>query len=115
MSFYEKYRHPSPLSDLPIWRRVLFFAAIGFSVLLAAVGVDKHLTIYGTAPDHPVPEKEQIYSVDVMHGYIRYVTASEKESFDLWAGRSGSWAGAAMTGAFLIWVTYRKAKSSSVR
>lgn len=115
MSFYEKYRHPPPLSDFPIWRRVLFFAALGFSVLLAVVGADKHLTIYGTAPDHPVPEKGQIYSVDVMHGYVRYVTASEKESFDLWAGRSGSWAGAAVTGAFCLWITSQRKKSRSVR
>ena len=83
-----------------------------FCLVTASLSVDKDRTIYATAPDHPVPEKGQIYSVDAEHDNIRYVTASEIESFDLWAGRAGSWAGAAFVGAFIPWVTSPKRKRS---
>jgi hypothetical protein len=105
MSFYEKYRNPPSVSDLPIWKWLLFFSALGFSLAITAIAVDKDLTIYGTAPDHPVQETGQTYPVYVEHGAPRYVASSEKESADLWIGRAGTWAGAAFLGAFLLWVT----------
>lgn len=115
MSFYERYRHPPPLSDLPTWKRLVFFAALGFVVLIGVLAIDKNLTIYGTAPDHPVPDKGQVYPVSVEHGNIRYVTASEKESVELWTQRAGSWAGAAILGAVLLWITSPKKPKSPLQ
>jgi hypothetical protein len=115
MALDDRYKHPPPLSDLLTWKRVRFYAALGFSVLIAGVGADKGLTVYGTAPDHPVPDKGQISPVDVDDGHIRYPTASEKESFDVWAGRAGSRAGAAFTRAFFLWTTSHKKTISHLR
>ena len=115
MSIREVVKHPPAISDLPLWRKIILAVALAFFLLIGAVGIDKHLTIYGSAPNHPVPSTGQVYAVDVMHGYIRYVTASEKDSFDLWAGRAGSWAGAAFVGAFFLWITYRKKTTSRSR
>jgi hypothetical protein len=94
--------HPPNISDLPIWRKILLACSLAFFVFVFVAGIDKHLTIYGSAPDHPVAETGQIYSVSVMHGYIRYVTLRERESYLLWAGSAGSWAGAAFVLAFLL-------------
>jgi len=80
-------------------------AALGFAMLLGIVAADKHLTIYGSASETPVPAEAKIYPVDVMHGNIRYVTFAEKESFSLWAGTAGSWGGVAFVIAFFVWIT----------
>jgi hypothetical protein len=111
MGFYDKTRRPPSLNELPVWRRSLFLFLLGLSLLITVKGVDKGLTVYSSAPDHPIPEKGQIYSVDVEHGNIRYLSASEKESYDLWGGRAGSWAGAGVVGAFLLWITSPKKKN----
>jgi hypothetical protein len=108
MSLREMLEHPPPISDLSIWRKVLIASALAFFMFVFAVGIDKHLTIYGAAPDHPVPATGQVYAVDVMHGYVRFVTLPEKESFLWWAGKAGSWAGAAFVGAFFLWITSRR-------
>jgi hypothetical protein len=105
MSLREMIEHPPTISDLPIWRKILVACALAFFLFVFAVGIEKHLTIYGSAPDHPVSATGQVYAVDVMHGYTRYVTLPEKESFLLWAGRAGSWAGAAFVVAFFLWIT----------
>jgi|SRR6185369_8639270 len=102
MSIREMIEHPPEFSDLPIWRKILFTCSLAFFVFLFVAGIDKHLTIYGSAPDHPVPATGQTYDVSVMHGYVRYVTLREKESYSLWAGRAGSWAGAAFMLAFFL-------------
>ena len=94
--------HPPNISDLPMWRKIVLACSLAFFVFVFVAGIDKHFTIYGTAPDHPVAETGQIYSVFVMHGYIRYVTLREKESYQLWAGRASSWAGAAFVLAFFL-------------
>lgn len=105
MSLRERIEHPPKISDLATWRKVVLVVAVAFALLIAALAVDKHLTIYGSAPDHPVPAQGQVYPVDVMHGHIRYVTLQEKKSFLLWAGQAGSWAGAAVVVAFFLWIT----------
>lgn len=115
MSIREMVKHPPMISDLPLGRKIVIAVALGFVMVVGAVGINEHLTIYGSAPNHPVPSTGQVYAVDVMHGYIRYVTASEKDSFDLRAGRAGSWAGAAFVGAFFLWITYRKKTTSRSR
>src|SRR5258708_3937001 len=91
MSLREMIEHPPNISDLPIWRKILLACSLAFFVFVFVAGIDKHLTIYGSAPDHPVAETGQIFSVSVMHGYIRYVTLRERESYLLWAGSAGSW------------------------
>jgi|SRR5579864_803519 len=103
MSLREMIEHPPAMSDLPIWRKILIVCALAFFVLISFAMVDKEMTIYGSAPDHPVPVKGEVYQVDVMHGYIRYVTLKEKESPLL--GRAGSWAGAAFVVVFFLWIT----------
>ncbi len=108
MSIREMVENPPAISDLPVWRRIVLVAALAFGLLIAAVAVDKHVTIYGSAPTHPVPATGQVYEVDVMHGSIRYVTLQERESFLFWAGRAGSLAGAAFVGAFFLWITCRR-------
>jgi hypothetical protein len=115
MSIRQMLEHPPAISDLPVWRKIALAVALAFVVLIGTVSIDKHLTIYGSAPDRPMPSTGQVYAVEVMHGYIRYVTASEKDSFDLWAGRAGSWAGAAFVGAFFLWITYREKTTSRSR
>ena len=104
MSFYERYRHPPAISDLPSWKRILFFCALAFSFIVTVGENSRRLTIYGTAPDHPMRETGQTYPVRYM-GSVRYVRASEKESVDLWAQRAGAWAGLAFLGAAVLWIT----------
>jgi hypothetical protein len=106
MRLREMIENPPKISDIPLWRKVLIICALAFFVFIGAAMVDKELTIYGSAPDHPVPATGQIYEVDVMHGYIRYVTLEEKESPLL--GKAGSWAGAAFVAAFFLWITSSK-------
>ena len=112
MSIREMIENPPAISHLPIWRKIVLVFALAFGLFVTAGAVDKHLTIYGTAPTHPVPETGRVYEVDVMHGSVRYVTLQEKQSFLFWAGRAGSLAGAAFVGAFFIWITYRKSDRS---
>jgi len=104
--------NPPRISDVPLWRKIVIIFALGFSLLIGAAMFDKELTIYGSAPDHPIPATGQIYEVNVMHGYIRYVTLEEKESPLL--GKAGSWAGAAFVAGFLLWITCPK-KSTEAR
>ena len=114
MSMREMIENPPAMSELPAWRKIVLIVAVGFALLIAGVAADKHLTIYGSAPDHPVPATGQVYQVDVMHGYIRYVTLQEKQSFILWAGRAGSWAGAAFVTAFFVWITSSRKSAKNV-
>lgn len=95
--------HPPAFSNLPMWRKVVIVCAFAVFFFIFIASVDRQFTIYGSAPDHPMPATGQVYPVDVMHGYIRYVTLQEKESSLL--GAAGSWAGAAFVAAFFIWIT----------
>jgi hypothetical protein len=108
VGFYEKFNHPPPLSEIPAWRKFLFFSLLGVCLAITAKGVDEDLTIYSTAPDHPVPGTGQVYRVSVEHGTIRYVNASEKQSWDVWGGVAGSWVGAAFLCAFFVLITSRR-------
>src|SRR5438552_2002913 len=103
MSIRQMIQHPPAIRDVPPWRKILIVCALAFFVFIFLAEVDKELTIYGSAPDHPVPATGQIYEVKIMHGYIRYVTLQEKESPFL--GRAGSWAGGAFVAAFFLWIT----------
>jgi hypothetical protein len=105
--------HPPPISELPLWRKVLFLCALGFFVFVWAAGIYLHLTICGGAPDHAVPSTGQVYAVHVIHGYLRYVTLQQLQRFNLWAGIAVTWAGAAFVGAFFLWVTYRTRNAKS--
>lgn len=91
----ERLENPPQISDLSTWRKVVIVVAIAFALTIAFVGFDKDMEIQATAPNHPVPAQGRVFPVDVNHGYIRYVTWEEKQSFLLWAGQAGSWAGAA--------------------
>jgi hypothetical protein len=102
----EAIENPPAISDVPLWRKLLIVCLMAFFVFVGAASLDKEFTIYGSAPDHPVPATGQIYEVNVMHGNIRYVTLEEKESPFL--GRAGTWAGAAFVSAILLWITSRK-------
>lgn len=101
----EQIQNPPEVPDLALWRRIFIFSAIALLVFVFFRGVDQHFTIYGSAPDHPVPSTGQVYEVDVMHGNIRYVTLQTKRSFDLWAGTAVTWAGAAFVIAFFVLIT----------
>lgn|SRR5579862_411724 len=101
----ERLENPPQISDLSTWRKIVIVVAIAFALTTAFVGFDKHMEIQATAPDHPVPAQGRVFPVDVNHGYIRYVTWEEKQSFLLWAGQSGSWAGAAMMIVLFILLT----------
>jgi hypothetical protein len=96
------------LSDLPAWRKALIYAAFGCFVFMAARAVDTDLTTYAKAPDHPVPATGQVLLVTVEHGAIRYLTASEKASFDVWYGLAPTWGGAAFLCAVFLYVTSAK-------
>ncbi len=114
MSWYEKIKNPPPMSDLPLWRKVVMACALGFAVLMPFASLHKELTIYGAAPDHPVPETGQIYEVFVNKGSIRYVTLAEKESPFL-DGDDGSWAVVAFMTAYFLWITSRKKTNDTGR
>lgn len=112
MSLHEMIKNAPAISDLPIWRKVLIACALVFFVFIGFAGVDKDWTIYGAAPDHPVPETGQICKVFVNNGYVRYVTLDEKES-PFVDGRASSWGGAAFMTAFFLWITSRKKKTKT--
>jgi hypothetical protein len=67
--------------------------------------IDKALTIYGEAPDHPVAATGQVYGIYAMH-HVRYVTLQQKENPLL--GRAGSWCGAGFVVALFLWITSPK-------
>jgi hypothetical protein len=114
MTVPEMVEHPPAISDLPTWRKILIACALAFVVSIGFAAVNRELTIYGSAPDHSVPAQGKIYKIEVMHGYIRYVTLEEKESPLL--GVAGSWAGAAFVAAFFLWITSpRKSARKSSR
>ena len=106
MSLREMIEHPPQIYDLPVWRKILILCAFAFCVFVGFASLNKELTIYASAPHHPVPANGQVYEVTVMHGSIRYVTLDEEESPLL--GRGGSWVGASFMSAFFLWITYRK-------
>lgn len=103
MSLRQMIENPPAFSGLPVWRKVLMVCALAFFVFVGFASVDKRLTIYGAAPDHPVPATGQVFEVYAI-GHIRYVTLDEKES-PLVDGRAGSWAGAAFMAIFFLWIT----------
>jgi hypothetical protein len=105
MSLRAMIENPPTLSELTSWRKFVLVVAVAFGLLVAAIAVDKHLTIYSSAPDHPVPSEGRTYKVSVMHGYVRYVTLRDQESVLLWTGRAGSWVGAVTVVAFFLWIT----------
>jgi hypothetical protein len=100
--------HPPPFSALPVWRKAVLIAGLAFAVFASVAGAWEHIAIYGSAPDHPITATGQIYAVNVMHGYIRYVAAPELETYRLWCEQVGPWAGAAFMAAFFTLITYRK-------
>jgi hypothetical protein len=104
------------LSDLPVWRAVLIIVALGFFLFVSARAVDEDLTTFAKAPDHPIPAAGQVYPVSVEHGYTRYLTASEKASFEVWDGVAVTWGGAAFLCACFLYVTsLKKTDSRHVR
>jgi hypothetical protein len=104
------------ISDMPVWRRIVLYLTLGFFLLVTVLLIGDDSTIYESAPDHPVPTAGQMYAVKVMHGHVRYVTASERDSnLAISDGRIVSWAGAAMLVAFFVLVTSRKKTSNRVR
>ena len=104
-SLIEMIENPPAISEVPLWRKILITCLIAAFVFLGAATMDKRLTIYGEAPDHPVVSTGQVYEVYAI-GQIRYVTLQEKENPLL--GRAGSWCGAAFVAAFLLWVSSPK-------
>jgi hypothetical protein len=96
---------PIYFSDLPIWKRLLISAALGFFVFTTARAVDEDLTIFAKAPNHAIPTTGQVFPVNVEHGSIRYLTASEKASFDVWIGLAPTWGGAAFLCACFLYIT----------
>jgi hypothetical protein len=97
--------NPPALSEVPLWRKVLITFLIAACVFLGAAMMDKQLTIYGEAPDHPVAATGQVYGIQAMH-HLRYVTLQEKANPLL--RRAGSWCGAAFVVALFLWITSPK-------
>ena len=107
---------PTQFSDLPVWKAILIVVAMGFCLFTFARGVDKDLTTFAKAPDHAVPSAGQVYPVYVEHGNIRYLTASEKASFDVWDGLAPTWGGAAfLCACFLYIISVKRIDSRRVR
>jgi len=96
---------PTHSLDLPPWKAVLILAALGFFFFVLARAVDEDLTTFAKAPDHAIPATGQMYPVYVEHGNIRYLTASEKATFDVWDGVAVTWAGAAFLCACFLYLT----------
>jgi hypothetical protein len=107
---------PIPFYELPLWRKVLLVLGVGLAIALTGWSIGEELTIYASAPDHPVRAAGQTYRVSVMHGYVRYVTVAQGRRFHYWAGGGlGSWCGAAsFLVAFLVLATFRRKAEHAV-
>ena len=99
-------------SDLPTWRKIVALAGVGLFLFMGAMITFKEIKIYETAPSTPVVATQQVYAVQVMHGYVRYVTQQEGEDFVFWKDRMGTLIGVPFIVAFIVLVTYRKGKET---
>ena len=63
MSLREMIENPPAISDVTLWRKLLIACALLFFVFVGAAMLDKRVTIYGAAPDHPVPATGQVFEV----------------------------------------------------
>jgi hypothetical protein len=107
MGLQDLIENPPPIGDLPAWRKILIVCALGFAFFVGFMNVDIEFNIYGGAPDHPVAESGQTYTVHVMHGYARYVTREERDRKAFW-NLAITWAGSAFLIAFFLWITSRR-------
>jgi hypothetical protein len=96
---------PTHLSDLPGWKAILIVASFSIFLFMFARAVDEDLTTFAKAPDHAVTTTGQVYPVYVEHGAIRYLTAPEKATFDVWHGLAPTWGGAAFLCACFLYIT----------
>jgi hypothetical protein len=110
MSLYERYKHPAPFSDLPLWRRAVFVSGLGIFLLTLVMNLGGDSQISEFRPTDPVAATGQTHRVVVNHGSVRYVTQEEEESLDFWRDGITEWAGPSFMAAFFVWVTFRKPK-----
>lgn len=94
-------------SDLPVWRKVVICCAAALFVLIGSTRLIKELDIYASAPASPLPETRQTHPVQVMHGYVRFVTQEEEASWRFWTGTASSNIGILVIVGLLTWATYR--------
>jgi cytosine/uracil/thiamine/allantoin permease len=99
-------------SDLPTWRKIVALGAAGLFLFLGVMITFKEIKIYETAPSAPVVATQQVYPVQVMHGYVRYVTQGEKVSFVFWKDRMGTLIAVPIVAAFIVLATYRRNKGT---
>jgi hypothetical protein len=110
MSIRDLSRFDLNPSGLPTWRKIVLLCAAGGFFFIGGMVTFKELRIYQSAPSIPVAATQQVYAVQVMHGYQRYVTRAEEEDFVFWKQRMGTLVGIPFIVAFLVLVTFRKGR-----
>jgi len=95
----------APISDLPIWRRLIIISSLGLYAIALPMSIGTELAIYKEAPDHRDEAKGRTNLVHVNHGFTRYVTIEEKQHFEFWQDLLFRYAGPFFVATFFIWIT----------
>ena len=114
MSLRDFSRFDFTFSDLPVWRKTIVLCAAGIFFFIGGTATFKEVKIYKTAPSAPVTATQQIYPVHVMHGFVKYVTHGEEESFVFWKESIGNLVGLPLIIAFVVLFTHRKGRETQV-
>ena len=97
-----------PIVDLPMWRRTVVICSLVLLVVTMPVLIGTGFTICNFRPDHPDFATGQVYLVDdACHGSPRYVTTSEKHSYEFWQKLMFRCAAPLFVVAFLVWIPAR--------
>ena len=105
MSFSMQFNNRVPFNELPRLRKLIVVVCLAVCLLVGWTVAAKEIRIYNSSPAEPVSMTSETNRVEVMHGSVRYVTASQKESLDFWRTQALSWVGLSFLAAFLTWTT----------
>jgi len=98
------------LTDLPIWRKILFACAIGSFFFFGYRLFSKEADIYVSAPVGPVVKTGRIHPVSLKHGYVRYLTQKEADDLDFWRNVTPAIGAPSLGIALLLVATHRNSR-----
>ncbi len=85
MSIIRKLGHfRVEFSDLPIWATLVVLLCLASTLTVLFMSIITETLIYELAPSAPVLATGQTYSVNVMRGFVRYVTREDMERRAFW-------------------------------
>ena len=75
------------LDAIPLWRKIVILSGFCGTLALGGVLAHREFDFYVSGARSPHAVTGEIYPVSVNHGYVRYLTAKDYESYEAWKRR----------------------------